>query len=221
MNKFIDWLEKGNNCLLVALCFGTFVFVVSGNLPREIRILLAYCCAILNYIILLLYVVTKGNQEQLLKFLKSKKNNIYFVLSLSLICFIVNLCIVATLLNASKDWGSLFKNIHMALSISAIILSWFLVHFGFSLSYAHLYYEKVTKNQESDHRRGLDFPQETNPVFWDFMYFAFVIAMCFQTSDTAVTNPVMRRFVLGHSIISFLFVSGLFGMLINIIANVI
>lgn len=222
MKKFIDWLEKGNNCLLVALAVGALICALSGYLPGQIRLLLTYDFAILTYILLLLFVMVKGNHQQLLKLLKSRKNNIRFILLFSLFCFVVNLAIVALILHDSKDWGALLKNIHLALSIGAIVLSWFLVHISFSLSYAHLYYEKIAISEEhQDHRRGIDFPETKTPIFSDFMYFAFVIGMCFQTSDVAITNSLIRQFVLGHSIISFLFVSGIFGMLINIIANVI
>ena len=221
MNKLIDWLEKGNNCLLVALAFASFIYALSFHLPTEIKILLTYNSGLLNYIILLLFITTKGNHEQLAKFLKNRKNNIRFTLILSLIAFVVNLIIVAFMLHASKDWSVLWKNTHLGLSISAIILSWFLVHLGFSLTYAHLYYETISIDEKSDRRLGLNFPQDDPPVFWDFMYFSFVIGMCFQTSDVEISNSFLRRFVLGHSIISFLFVSGIIGMLINIIANVI
>lgn len=56
---------------------------------------------------------------------------------------------------------------------------------------------------------------------WDFIYYAFTIAMCYQTSDVSITSPSMRRLTIGHAIFSFLFVLLLFGMVVNIIANVI
>jgi len=222
MKTLIDWLEKGNNCLFFASAIAACVYALSTYLPGQLRLLLTYDFGIATYIILLLFVSVKGNNQQLLKFLKSRKNNIRFILLFSLFCFVVNLAIVALILHDSKDWGVLLKNLHLGLSIGAIVLSWFLVHLSFSLSYAHLYYEIIGVSEDKKyHRRGIDFPEEDNPVFSDFMYFGFVIGMCFQTSDVSITNSLIRRFVLGHSIISFLFVSGIFGMLINIIANVI
>ena len=55
--------------------------------------------------------------------------------------------------------------------------------------------------------------------YWDFMYYSFTIAMCYQTSDVSVTSPVMRRLTLVHSIVSFFFVLVGLGLMVNIISN--
>jgi len=71
-------------------------------------------------------------------------------------------------------------------------------------------------------QRGLAFPGERDIIdYWDFIYYSFTIAMCFQTSDISITSPFMRRLTIVHAIFSFLFVLLLFGMMVNIIAKVI
>ena len=59
------------------------------------------------------------------------------------------------------------------------------------------------------------------PDYWDFMYFSFVIGMCAQVSDVTVSSKSIRRTVLGHGIISFLFNAALLALTVNIAASAI
>jgi uncharacterized membrane protein len=52
------------------------------------------------------------------------------------------------------------------------------------------------------------------------MYYSFPIAMSYQTSDVSITSPAIRRVTLFHSIFSFMFVTAIVGLVVNIISNV-
>jgi len=52
---------------------------------------------------------------------------------------------------------------------------------------------------------GLDFPGGKEPNGVAFVYFAYVIGMTAQTSDTGVTSNNMRRLVLTQGVFSFFF----------------
>jgi len=67
----------------------------------------------------------------------------------------------------------------------------------------------------------LRFPEDNHPDYWDFIYFSFVIGMTFQVSDVAVTHKSVRRTVVAHGALSFLFVTAILAMTVNIAANVI
>jgi Protein of unknown function (DUF1345) len=43
------------------------------------------------------------------------------------------------------------------------------------------------------------------PDYWDFLYFPFVIGMTEQVSDVTVRSKLMRRTVLAHGLLSFVF----------------
>jgi uncharacterized membrane protein len=70
------------------------------------------------------------------------------------------------------------------------------------------------------YQEGLEFPQRETADFWDFMYYSFTIAMCYQTSDVTVTSVRIRRVTLVHAIFSFLFVTAIIGFVVNVISNV-
>ena len=53
----------------------------------------------------------------------------------------------------------------------------------------------------------------------DFAYFSFNLGMTYQVSDTNVTTKPIRRTVLRHCLLSFLFGVAILGAAINIIAG--
>jgi uncharacterized membrane protein len=110
--------------------------------------------------------------------------------------------------------------LHLGIAISTIIGSWLLVHTIFTQHYAYLYYQgdKTLTERKS---AGLDFPGETEPDYWDFLYFSFVIGMTGQVSDVSVTSRQMRKLSLLHGIISFFFNTTLLAITINIVAGII
>jgi len=83
-----------------------------------------------------------------------------------------------------------------------------------------LYYDDHIVDGKRTDRLGLEFPERPTADFWDFMYYSFTIAMCYQTSDVTVTSTRIRRVTLVHAIFSFLFVTAIIGFLVNVISNV-
>lgn len=60
---------------------------------------------------------------------------------------------------------------------------------------------------------------ERNPDYWDFHYFSFTISVAVQTSDVGVGGRGMRRVVLAHSLVGFVFNTAILGFTINIAAG--
>jgi uncharacterized membrane protein len=104
---------------------------------------------------------------------------------------------------------------YIALAIATVVLSWAFTHTIFALHYAHEFYGA------HDRSNCLKFPDDDQPDYWDFIYFAFVIGMTFQVSDVAVTHKSARRLVVAHGALSFFFTTAIVAMTVNIAANVI
>jgi uncharacterized membrane protein len=66
---------------------------------------------------------------------------------------------------------------------------------------------------------GLDFPGNSEPDYWDFLYFSFVIGMTSQVSDVAITARSIRRLSLIHGVLSFFFNTTILAMTVNIVAG--
>ena len=92
-----------------------------------------------------------------------------------------------------------------------VMLAWTFTHVIFTLHYANLYY----RPRKGGVPGGLDFPGDSEPGAYDFLYFAFVIGMTAQTSDTAITSTAMRKVNLLHAIVSFFFNTVLVAAAVN------
>ena len=102
----------------------------------------------------------------------------------------------------------------LTLAIVTILFSWTFIHTIFTLHYAHEYY-----TDRPGKRRGLDFPGDERPGYWDFVYFSFVIGMTSQVSDVGVTSSKIREIVAAHGLVSFVFNVALLALTINIAAS--
>ena len=108
---------------------------------------------------------------------------------------------------------------YLALTVTALLLSWLLIQTLFAFHYARLYYAQPEDGKE--YQRGLKFPDEGEPDYLDFAYYAFVIGMTSQVSDVAVMARHMRRITLIHGVLSFIYNITILAMSINIIGGLI
>ena len=107
-------------------------------------------------------------------------------------------------------------------SVIGVFLAWLLLHMMYSLHYAKLYYGEIGNGDANAFKKGLVFPGDKDVVdYWDFVYYSWTIAMCFQTSDVTVTSPYLRRLTIFHAIVAYLFAFAILGLLLNgFIANI-
>jgi len=98
-------------------------------------------------------------------------------------------------------------------AVFTVFLSWFTVHTLFVLRYARLYY--------SENPGGIDFPHTDAPDYMDFVYLAFTIGMTFQVSDTGIGQRSIRRTVIRHALLSYIFGTVIVGVAINVVGNLV
>lgn len=103
-------------------------------------------------------------------------------------------------------------NTLVALSLANVALCWALTHTAFTLRYAHLYYRR-----DEEGVGGVEFPGGAPPSYFDFAYLAFTIGMCFQVSDASVSSPQIRRAVLLHAVLSFVYNTAILAFVLNLV----
>ncbi|MGB8687875.1 MAG: DUF1345 domain-containing protein [Microcoleus sp.] len=142
------------------------------------------------------------------------------ILSLITAAACASILAIALILREAKGKDVSVVIPQVILAVVTIIGSWLLVHTIFAMHYAHEYYQDH-KTQSNSQAGGLDFPEDIEPDYWDFLYFSFVIGMTSQVSDVQITSRSLRRLALLHSILSFFFNTAIVAMSINIIAGLI
>src|SRR3954471_11792347 len=99
----------------------------------------------------------------------------------------------------------------LGLCLTAVATAWALTHTAYALRYAHLYYR-----DDDDVEGGLEFPGKVDPDGFDFAYFSFTLGMCFQVSDVCITSRNIRRSVLSHALLSFLYNTVVLALALNL-----
>lgn len=124
---------------------------------------------------------------------------------------VASLAGVITALVLGKHVSGMISGMLTTAAIVTVIVSWTLIHTLFTLRYADLYY--------GDEPGGFDFNTDARPDYRDFAYVAFTVGMTFQIADTNVTDQRLRRTILVHSLLSYLFGTLIIGMTINVLAG--
>jgi uncharacterized membrane protein len=164
----------------------------------------------------LTFVSTDSKQICLQASKQDESRYAIFLIVIASVCISL-VAILFVLKNNDKDLVN--KSLHTIFSMLGVALSWFLLHTTLTLRYAHLYYVQ-SLSKEHANKGGLDFPaKHIEPDYLDFAYFAFVIGMTFQVSDVEVSSTNIRRVVLLHSLISFIFNTIIVALTISILAN--
>ncbi len=125
---------------------------------------------------------------------------------------------ILLLLGNKGNW-MLSKGVETAIYIIGVTLSWVLLHTIFTYRYAHYYYGDHA-TQKGKNAGGLEIPGEEHPDYLDFAYFSFVIGMTFQVSDIQITSKRIRRLVLLHGLLSFVFNTVIVALTINVVGGV-
>ena len=105
--------------------------------------------------------------------------------------------------------------LNLVFAVVTILLSWSLIQVIFAFHYAHEYYYAEHRGQV----RGLGFSGDDAPNYWDFFYFAFVIGMTSQVSDVTVKSKALRKMVMAHGLLSFVFNLTLLALAVNLAAS--
>lgn len=199
----------------------SFLAVMASPLPAPLnsRAVLAYALAMTVYCAVLLRIVLQTKREEMYveAHLHSGRSWVPHLIAGVLSIAGVGLLIF---LNASMAAESTALRIaHVAVSLSGVVLTWMAMNGTFALRYAAIYYAPLPEAPDQP-RRGLLFPdRDLVPDYWDFLYYAFTIGMCYQTSDIALTSPEMRRQTLLHGIFAFLYVCGILSMLFGVVGS--
>ena len=112
-----------------------------------------------------------------------------------------------------NEQGGTMEVVIQSVGVVTIVISWLVVHTVYTLRYADLYYRPPTGGIAYKSGPGYE------PNYHDFAYTAFTVGMTYQVSDTDVTKPLMRRNVLRHALLSFVFGAVILATMVNVIAS--
>ena len=85
-------------------------------------------------------------------------------------------------------------------AVLTVVLSWTLINTVYTLRYANQHF----RSRPGGIAFGTEDGQQ-HPGYRDFAYVAFTIGMTYQVSDTTLRDPQIRRSVLAHAVLAYVF----------------
>jgi uncharacterized membrane protein len=209
--------------LFIALGLSIGVFFILLVLKVEVftRIVVSWDLFALIMIIWLWRIFFKMGSDELRTHARIEDNSRTVTFFIIIATVIISLMGILILLN-NRTKGLVNPYIHAPVSIIGVGISWMLLHSVFTSRYAHLYYGGSSIHDDPNEIcGGIEFPGGEAPDYMDFAYFAFVIGMTFQVSDTNITFKKIRRNVLFHGLLSFIYNTIIVAISISVIINLI
>jgi uncharacterized membrane protein len=198
------------------LLLGAVIAVVAAagleftGLQRSVALLLGFDIGALAYLLMILRIFLGATQATMRRQARMQDSGRWTTLLSGVALSAIVLIAVTTELNSGGKGGAFA----IAVAAATIILSWMFMNTLFALHYAHGYYGDFGAKH-----KGLDFPGDEDPDYWDFAYFSFTIGMTFQVSDVQITTRYLRRIGLMHSAIAFFFNVFIIAISVNIAAG--
>jgi uncharacterized membrane protein len=198
----------------VALGVGVFLALPTGWLLVT-RVLVAWDCGVTSFLALLWVWMRGLTAQQICSRYIEEDESGPVILMVVVIAALLSLAAIVQPLATLRHVEGSERTWHFVLAAVTLADSWLLVPAMFTTHYADLYYS-CPKSE-----RPLSFPDTDMPIFWDFAYFSFTIAAACQTADIFTRCSSVRRVVLMHEVISFLFNASILGFAINVTAGLI
>jgi uncharacterized membrane protein len=206
-------LFKARTRMLASLVVSGFVYLILPFWLRPAaRIIVAWNFGALFFLSLAWLLISSTTPQKMYIRTQNQDEGRWAILTFFASAACTSLLAIFFMLKDNQGLPTAILTLHVMLAVLTIICSWLLMHTMFALHYAHYYYRS---------NGGLDFPDENQPDYWDFLYFSFVIGMTCQVSDVQVTSRIMRRLTLIHGVVTFFFNTIILALSINIIAGII
>lgn len=208
--------------LVGAIAFGALVAAVLGLAPDGLRpstvTVISWDAGCLWFVAATITMMMGGTGKQIQARAAEQDEGQHFILGLVLVAATVSLGVIAVELSLAKDAHGLEKTLRVAAAFGTVAISWFIVQLIFALHYAHEYYSP-DEGDAGKVARGLSFPNDECPDYWDFLYFSLIIGVASQTADVSFTEKPMRRTGAVHGIIAFVFNTVVLALTINLLAG--
>lgn len=216
MIKFITSRPR----LFISFLMGAIVVLL---LPQSLalhlitRLIIGWNVTTLLYLFLATQMIMQTNHQRMRLRAKQQNEGEYVVLAMVVVAAVVSLGAIVMELGVVKELSGFIRKAHVVLAVVTIFSSWAFTQMMFALHYAHGFYTAVDRGQDG----GLLFPNQAQPDYIDFLYFACIIGTSGQTADVSFTSQSMRKIGLIHSVLAFFFNTSLVALMINIASGLI
>lgn len=214
----MNTLRKINETTVIRLSIAALVGILAGlgtfaiGLGRE-ALLIGYDAAVLFFMVWAYAIILPMDQARTARYaVREDPSSVGSNLILILASFASIAAVGSALFEARNNQAVSHVALLTTISLVSIILSWFLIHTIFTLHYARLYYSRELAG-------SIDFGPDHKPTYWDFLYVGFTVGMTYQIADTTVTGTALRKTVIRHALLSYVFGTVIVATTVSVIAG--
>lgn len=204
--------------LFAAAVVGGASLLATTALPRQTRIILGLDLFLLTFVVLTYVLASVITEEQCAALARQKVAVQHVRFVATVVATTIGIGAIGVMLNSERGQPGWLKMLHLGGSLVALVLGWIAAQMAFGIQYMRIYYANPG-NGGMHADPILQFPGKARPDLWDFMYYSFTIAMCYQTSDVSINSTSMRRLTLMHAVYSFFFVAVVIGFVVDVLSN--
>jgi uncharacterized membrane protein len=194
-------------------CGLAIFFILPADWSVLTRMLVGWNCGVGLFLLLVFSWMSRLSAQQILSRYLEEDESAPIIVATVTVAALLSIGAIVEPLATLKHVAGAQRIAHLALAAFTLVNSWVLVPTMFTTHYADMFYSVGEQD------RPLRFPETPMPVFWDFAYFSFTIAAACQTADVSTLRADIRRVVLAHTLVSFLFNASILGFAINVTAG--
>lgn len=199
--------------LLISIAVGVVCFfLLPTNLGTLQRLLIGWNALAWPYLVFIWIRMLMTDVSGIQRIARLQDQSAMLVLTIVIVACAASIVTILSELPALKALSGTPRAVHLLLTVATLIVSWALLPSSFAMHYAHQHYLHRTQDVTP-----MMFPEKPeDPGYWDFLYYAFTIAVASQTADVATGTTGIRRITLLQSVISFVFNLAILGLSVNI-----
>ena len=200
-NRWLGWHAPAMRRAVIVLIAGLIVAVVLlPFVAWELAVTAGWDAAALTFLSTVWPIIVRADSSHAPQFASREDQTEGSARTLLIGACVASLLGAGYALHLAEQHKGASRALLIATAVLTVVLSWTLINTVFTLRYA----DQNFRSKPGGIAFGTEDEQQA-PSYRDFAYVAFTIGMTYQVSDTTLRDPQIRRSVLAHAILSYVF----------------
>jgi uncharacterized membrane protein len=216
-HRWLGWHAPAMHRTIIVGASGLVVAAaLLWSMPWGMAVVAGWDVAAVTFLLSVWPIIIGANSVHAAQLAKREDENRGSATALLLGASVASLLGVGFALSQARGASGTLQVVLIGFAVLTVVLSWTVVNTVFTLRYADLHF--------GSRDTGIAFGDSDGPeapTYRDFAYVAFTIGMCYQVSDTTIRDQRIRRTVLSHALLSYVFGAAIVGGSVNLIAGLI